>query len=224
MIRLTDLKFVYGNRTILNIPHWSVEKGKQLFMYGDSGSGKSTLLQVIAGLIRPANGQIEVCEQNIDQLSPASMDHFRARNIGLISQQLNLIPYLSAMDNVLLAASLSGLGREFSKKELKTKASALLNEVRIDAEIQQQKAEDLSLGQQQRVAIVRALIHAPEIILADEPTSALDPQNRDLFMTLLLDLCTQQKITLILVSHDHSLRPWFEHHQAITEFNQLEIC
>lgn len=223
MIRLTDLKFVYGNRTILNIPYWSVEQGKQLFMYGDSGSGKSTLLQVLAGLIRPASGKVEICEQRIDQLSAASMDHFRARNIGLISQQLNLIPYLSAIDNVLLATSLSGLGRELSNKELKAKASVLLNEVRIDTELQQQKAENLSLGQQQRVAIVRALIHAPEIILADEPTSALDPQNRDLFMRLLLDLCPRQKITLIMVSHDHSLRPWFEHHQAITEFNQLEV-
>lgn len=221
MIDLTDLQFSYQQIPILNIPQWQVERGTQRLLYGDSGSGKSTLLHLLAGLNKPDQGHIFIAGQEITAMSSRRKDQFRAQHIGFISQRLNLIPYLSVIDNVLLAAKLSGSGA--SRTTLTHQASELLKQVNLDTGLHQQKAEHLSIGQQQRVAIVRAMIHQPELILADEPTSALDQTNRNLFMTLLHDLCRQQRTTLLMVSHDMSLTDGFDGILALSDINDLAI-
>ncbi len=222
MIKVTDLQFLYTDHLQLHISDWQVFKGQQLFLYGSSGSGKSTLLQLLAGLLQPSQGLIEINKQRIDLLSPRQMDHLRARSIGFISQDLNLIPYLTVFENILLAAQFSHFDRSLNQSELHKKIKSLLTQVNITPELQARKSMHLSAGQQQRVAIVRALIHNPEIILADEPTSALDSQNKDQFMALLMELCGRLETTLVMVSHDLSLRSYFEYQQAISDFSYLE--
>lgn len=222
MIRITNLQFGYASQPLLNISDWKVDKGEQLFLYGTSGCGKSTLLQLLAGLLRPTQGSIEINHQRIDQLSARQMDRFRAQHIGFIAQDLNLIPYLNAYDNVLLAAQFSHRHKELNKTQLREKIKALFSQVNITAEQQQQTSSQLSMGQQQRVAIVRGLIHSPELILADEPTSALDLSNRNQFMNLLTGLCETLNTTLLMVSHDLSLRDQFHRHQSLSDFNHVE--
>lgn len=222
MIRMTNLQFGYASQPLLNISDWQVNKGEQLFLYGTSGCGKSTLLQLLAGLLHPTQGSIEINQQRIDQLSARQMDRFRAQHIGFIAQDLNLIPYLNAYDNVLLAAQFSQMHKALNKTQLREKIKTLFAQVNITAEQQQQTSSQLSIGQQQRVAIVRGLIHSPELILADEPTSALDPSNRNQFMNLLTGLCETLNTTLLMVSHDLSLRDQFHRHQALSDFNHVE--
>ncbi|UTW49601.1 ABC transporter ATP-binding protein [Bacterioplanoides sp. SCSIO 12839] len=224
MIDLTNLQFSYQQipyhqTQVLNIPRWHVEPGTRLLLCGDSGSGKSTLLHLLAGLNKPDCGQIEIAGQMLTSMSSRQTDQFRAKHIGFISQRLNLIPYLSVLDNVLLAARLSG--NKTTRKALVKQASELLQQVNLGTELHQQKAENLSIGQQQRVAIVRAMIHQPALILADEPTSALDKTNRDGFIQLLHNLCQQHNTTLVMVSHDLSLSTGFDQTIALSDINQL---
>ena len=220
MIQLTDLQFSYQQQPVLSIADWQVKRGEQLLLCGDSGSGKSTLLHLLAGLNQPDSGQICIAGEELSRMSGRRKDRFRAKHIGFISQRLNLIPYLSVIDNVLLAARLSGI--KSSRSELAKQAAEQLQQVNLGAELHQQKAENLSIGQQQRVAIVRAMIHQPELILADEPTSALDQRNRDLFMDKLHAMCREHQTTLVMVSHDMSLAPNFSQTTALSDINSVE--
>lgn len=220
MIIVSDLTFSYRQTPVLNIPAWQVQPGERILLSGESGSGKSTLLHLLAGLNQPDSGQVEIGGQVLTAMSSGKVDQYRAKNIGFISQRLNLIPYLSVLDNVLLAAKLSG--SKSTRTELIKQASKLLQQVNLDSYLHHQKAENLSIGQQQRVAIVRALIHQPIVMLADEPTSALDNTNRDSFMTLLHRLCRQYNTTLVMVSHDLSLTTGFDHHLALADINKTQ--
>ncbi|WP_189390070.1 ABC transporter ATP-binding protein [Bacterioplanes sanyensis] len=220
MITLSQLQLAYQQRPVLNISHWRVEPGERVLVHGPSGSGKSTLLHVLAGLLLPQQGRVEILGQTINHWSGRKRDAFRARHLGFIAQQLNLIPYLTVLDNVLLAAHLSQ--RQGLRHTIKAQAESLLAEVNLGGDVLQQPAHTLSLGQQQRVAIVRAMIHQPQIILADEPTSALDDANRDQFMQQLQRLCEQQNATLVMVSHDLSLMPAFSRVQALHELQAQE--
>lgn len=221
MIQLTNVICDYPSQRVLNIPHWRVEPEERVLLTGASGSGKSTLLHLLAGLSQPDQGRIEIAGQTLSDLSGRHKDRFRARHIGFISQRLNLIPYLSVIDNVLLAARLSGT-KTSSRSELTKQAVEQLKQVNLGTELHQQKAENLSIGQQQRVAIVRAVIHQPELILADEPTSALDQRNRDLFMEVLHAMCCEHKTTLVMVSHDMSLAANFSQTTALDDINFAE--
>ncbi|WP_419810218.1 ABC transporter ATP-binding protein [Bacterioplanoides sp.] len=220
MINVSDLTFSYRQTPVLNIPAWQVQPGERILLSGESGSGKSTLLHLLAGLNQPDSGQVEIGGQGLTAMSSRKVDQYRAKNIGFISQRLNLIPYLSVLDNVLLAAKLSG--SKSARTELIKQAGNLLQQVNLDSHLHHQKAENLSIGQQQRVAIVRAFIHQPVVMLADEPTSALDNTNRDSFMTLLHSLCQQHKTTLVMVSHDLSLTTGFDHHLALADINKIQ--
>lgn len=220
MIQLTDLQFSYQRQPVLNITDWQVERGEQLLLCGDSGSGKSTLLHLLAGLNQPDSGQIRIAGEDVNRMSARHRDRFRAKHIGFISQRLNLIPYLSVVDNVLLAARLSGI--KTPRSTLIRQAQEKLQQVNLAPELHQQKSENLSIGQQQRVAIVRAMIHQPELILADEPTSSLDHNNRDVFMELLNTLCREQQTTLVMVSHDMSLATKFSKTTALHSINSVE--
>lgn len=219
MITLSDIEFRYQQEPVLSIPQWHVNKGERVFLYGESGCGKTSLLKMLCGMLRPQSGHATVCNQQLETLSAKQADQFRARHTGFISQKLNLIPYLSAMDNVLLAAHISKKETSVGKKQLKEKAESLLQQVNLSSEHYHRLPEQLSLGQQQRVAIVRALIHSPELILADEPTSALDPDNREQFMSLIMELCDTHNTTLVMAGHDHSVKHWFSHEQAFSDLN-----
>ncbi|GAB4276717.1 MAG: ABC transporter ATP-binding protein [Methylomicrobium sp.] len=200
---------------ILSIDAWQVEQGRRIFLHGASGSGKSTLLSLISGILLPARGRIEVLGHDIVRLGSMARDRFRARHIGVIFQQFNLLPYLSVEANIELAV-------EFGKRRdiPKTAIAELTDRLGLDPSLLARKASQLSVGQQQRVAVARALINQPELIIADEPTSALDSDARDEFMRLLLDLSACHRTTVIFVSHDQSLGACFDERLSIRELTQ----
>jgi len=199
---------------MLDIPQWSVGLGEQVFVHGPSGAGKSTLLNLLAGILLPNTGSIEILGKQLHTLSGSQRDKWRARHIGVVFQQFNLIPYLSGLNNIRLAA-------HFAKTaNASTRASELLTALSIDPRLHDQPASTLSIGQQQRIAIARALINQPELLIVDEPTSALDQQNRDAFMSLLLKQVTEHNTALIFVSHDLDLAARFSRVEALPEINR----
>ncbi|SFI83044.1 ABC transporter ATP-binding protein [Nitrosomonas sp. Nm34] len=218
VIKISNLHFSYpGKRqpTVLNIPAWQVARGDRVFLKGPSGSGKSTLLNLLAGILVANQGRIEILGQDIAALSAHKRDRFRAAHIGIVFQQFNLIPYLSVLDNIRLAA-------HFGKKHitgLDLMAKQLFEALGLDHTLITKKASNLSVGQQQRVAIARALINAPEILIVDEPTSALDSDIRDAFIKILMAIGQIQGNTLLFVSHDTALTPHFHHVVNLAEIN-----
>ena len=200
----------------LFIPRWTLHRGQRVFLYGESGSGKTTLLNLLAGVLTPAKGTVKLLEQEFSALSSRRRDQFRARHIGVVFQQFNLISYLSVVKNIQLAAYFAGE----STKDLELRATELLVKLRLSPDVAQRRASELSVGQQQRVAIARALINSPEILLVDEPTSALDAAARDAFMEILIEMCDLSKTTLIFVSHDQSLQRYFETRVAMSSLCQ----
>lgn len=217
-IQINDLKFSYKRQQpTLDIPSWHVGQGEQLFLYGSSGSGKSTLLNLLSGILPTSSGEIEVFNTALNTLSNRQRDQFRAKNIGYVFQRFNLIPYLTAIDNIRLACVFSDQVEQH--KVLEEKIRRLLSELGIDKPHWHKRAEQLSVGQQQRVAIARAMIHHPQLLIVDEPTSSLDHHHRDAFLQLLLRQADVTDLTLIFVSHDQSLSPYFSRSQAIDEIN-----
>ena len=205
----------------LSFPDITLNAGDHLFLRGASGSGKSTLLGLLAGLNNADSGEIRLLGQSIGDLSASARDRFRADHIGVIFQQFNLVPYLTALANVTLPCQLSRVRRErtgvgATNAVINAQAATLLTALSIPTELHTRKPAQLSIGQQQRVAAARALMGAPELILADEPTSALDTHNRDRFMQLLLELAQRHKISVVFVSHDPALARHF-HHQIELE-------
>lgn len=206
-IELKDLTFFYPKTDWqLSIPAITLDAGQHLFVKGASGSGKTTLLNLLSGVIKAKSGELWIQGQPMHKLSASKRDAVRAKYIGVVFQQLNLIPYLSVLDNVLLSSQFAGQPRY----ESVPRAKELLANLGLEALVYQ-KAAQLSVGQQQRVAIARALLTRPVLLIADEPTSALDADNRDAFMKILLseaDLCAT---TVIFVSHDSALQHYFQY-------------
>jgi len=198
----------------LNLPELAVDRGKSLFLQGPSGSGKSTLLNLIGGVLTPQAGQIEVLGQPLRTLSAARRDALRADHVGFIFQQFNLIPYLSAFDNVLLPCRFS-VRRARRAGDAAAAARDLLAQLDIAPQLYRQPAHTLSVGQQQRVAAARALIGRPEIVVADEPTSALDAARQAAFVELLLAEARANDSALVFVSHDPALARHFDNSLAL---------
>lgn len=198
----------------LEIPNWQVETGKKVFLYGRSGQGKSTLLNLISGIENRYSGNIQVLGQDLASLSQRQKDRFRANNIGIIFQQFNLLPYLSAEQNILLAQRFKSADKKVQPENL----AAICDRLELSHNILLQKANQLSVGQQQRVAVARALYGSPSLIIADEPTSALDSQTREQFIQLLLD--SAQTSTVIFVSHDMSLATHFDQQLDLAKLQQ----
>nr|WP_255654549.1 ABC transporter ATP-binding protein [Alishewanella maricola] len=205
-IELKDLQFWYrAGAWQLSLPAVTLEHGQHLFIQGASGSGKTTLLNLLAGITAPSAGELWVQGHAMHQLSAAKRDKLRASQIGVVFQQLNLIPYLSVLDNVLLRATFAGQ----AAITLQPRAIDLLRALGLTDDLQRQRASALSVGQQQRVAIARALLTQPALLIADEPTSALDANNRDAFMQVLLTEADKCATTVIFVSHDQQLKRYF---------------
>jgi putative ABC transport system ATP-binding protein len=215
-ISLQDVTFQWPNTSspTLDIKKWHVDKGQSIFLYGRSGSGKSTLLNIIAGILEPQQGIVKILDHDITVLGQAEKDRFRARHIGFIFQQFNLIPYLSVADNIQLSQTFSAAKRN------KEQMIQLVEQLGLSASLLSRKANQLSVGQQQRVAVARALHHQPEIIIADEPTSALDTETRDEFIELLLQQAKKNTSTVLFVSHDKSLASYFDQTIDLQQLNR----
>ncbi|WP_438864141.1 ABC transporter ATP-binding protein [Neptunicella sp.] len=206
-------------KPLISIEHLTLQQGRRLFVQGASGTGKSTFLSLLAGINIAQQGEISLLGQPMSQLSSAKRDQFRARHIGYVFQQFNLLPYLNVLENVQLAGVFAS--HQQNSDVLLAKTRDTLRQLNIPEGLFSQPVGQLSVGQQQRVAIARALYNNPEIIIADEPTSALDKQNCASFMQVLLSLVEEMGSTLIFVSHDPELQKEFE--QVLVLDNSGEV-
>jgi len=197
----------------------TLAQGERVFLAGASGDGKSTLLGLIGGLTTPDSGTIDFDGTELTRLSRAARDRFRADHLGVIFQQFNLLPWLSALANVRLGCQFSPTRRERAG-DLDQTALRLLAGMGLDADNAARKSGELSVGQQQRVAAARALIGRPELILADEPTSSLDADRRDRFVELLFSLASEAGSAVLFVSHDRSLADRFDRTLELAEINR----
>ena len=203
----------------LSIPHWAVKNGEKLFIEGQSGSGKSTLLNILNGILSPQQGKVSIMGTDLMVLSPLERDRFRANTMGVIFQQFNLLPYLSVKENIHLSRLfVTDKSRTFNEVE------PLLESLNLSADLARRKASQLSIGQQQRVAVARALYHRPPLIIADEPTSALDTRNRNEFIELLLKQAEAFGSTVLFVSHDQSLASHFDRTIPIEALKEGAVC
>jgi putative ABC transport system ATP-binding protein len=219
VVHIAGLRFAWGATPCLDIARFDVAAGEQVFLHGPSGSGKSTLLNLLAGVLLPRAGELRVLGRSLPRLGGAERDRFRADHIGLIFQQFNLIPYLSALDNVLLPCRFSARRRERAG-DVRATAARLLRHLDLDETLWGRPAAALSVGQQQRVAAARAVIGTPELVIADEPTSALDAERQDAFLELLLADCAAVGAALLFVSHDRRLAGRFAREVALGDINR----
>lgn len=226
VVEIEDLVFSWDSRgpAVLALERLAVGRGEHLFIAGPSGSGKSTLLSLIAGVSTATQGSVRVLGQRLEALGGAARDHFRADHVGYIFQMFNLIPYLSMLDNVLLPCRFSNARRQRALRRsprLEDEALRLLDHLDMaHAELLHRPVNALSVGQQQRVAAARALMGAPELLIADEPTSALDADRRESFVRLLFDECSQAGSTLVFVSHDTALERLFHRSVDLARLNR----
>ena len=186
-----------------------VDPGQRVFLAGASGSGKSTLLALIGGLVTPAGGRIRISGQDLATLSRARRDRFRADHLGVIFQQFNLLAWLDPVANVLLGCQFSPARRQRAGNPERA-ATELLAAMGLADDRWTRRADELSVGEQQRVAAARALIGQPDLVLADEPTSALDADRRDVFIELLFAQAERAGSAILFVSHDRELANRFD--------------
>ncbi len=214
LLTIRGLRFGWKrDAPLLDVASMHMRRGERVFLHGPSGCGKSTLLNLIAGVLKPDAGEISVLGKDMATLGGAARDRFRADHIGLIFQQFNLLPYLDVLGNTLLPTRFSALRRSRSRDEggPAGQARQLLSALGLDANVLlARSSHQLSVGQQQRVAAARALIGAPELLIADEPTSALDADARAAFISLLLEASARARTAVLFVSHDLSLAPSFD--------------
>ena len=225
IVGITGLQFGWhsSDDPILDIETLQIDSGERVFIEGPSGSGKSTLLNLVAGVVTPQQGSVTILGQRVDRMNGPQRDRFRADHIGFIFQMFNLISYLSVVENVTLPCRFSKQ-RQARALQLSThpEAEALRLLTRLDMaapDLLRRPVAELSVGQQQRVAAARALIGAPELLIADEPTSSLDTHHREAFIRLLFEECRRKDITLIFVSHDTRLASLFDRTIRLAEIN-----
>lgn len=221
VIELSELRYRWPKQTrdALYLPHLQVKQGEHLFIKGASGSGKTTLLNLLAGILTPSAGSIQLLGQALERLSGARRDRLRADHMGVIFQQFNLLPYLSVRENIQLPCEFSAQ-RKRQAGNLSLSTAHLLQQLGLEAGLGRRAVTDLSVGQQQRVAVARALMGSPELIIADEPTSALDTDMRDSFLKLLFQQAEAQHSTIVFVSHDPYIAPYFSRVVDLNELNQ----
>ena len=197
IVELANVRYAWSAASpiVLDIESLRIENAQRVFLRGPSGSGKSTLLSLLAGVVAPGEGSVRVLGRDIGRLGSAARDRFRADHIGFIFQMFNLIPYLSVVENVCLPCGFSDRRRQRATGaggSVEAEAVRLLDHLDMGhAGVLRRPVTDLSVGQQQRVAAARALIGAPELLIADEPTSSLDADRRSAFLELLFRECAR---------------------------------
>ena len=204
----------------LQLDRLTLQAGETVFLRGPSGCGKSTLLALAAGVLLPQAGQCALLGQAWANLGAGARDRRRADHVGYIFQQFNLLPYLSVIDNVRLPLRFSRRRADAARRASVDPAADLLDHAGLPRSLWRVPAAHLSVGQQQRVAAARALIGAPEVVIADEPTSALDEALREAFMALLLARCAAAGSALLFVSHDLRLAGAFSRVVDLPAINQ----
>jgi putative ABC transport system ATP-binding protein len=220
-VEITNLNFCYRPpKTVLRIAELTIAKGEKIFLHGPSGSGKTTLLGILAGVLKAKEGSVKVLGQDLARMSGPARDALRGGHIGYIFQMFNLIPYLNVLENIMLPCRISQeRQRRLNGRSREDEAKSLAGRLGIGPIISD-NVVDLSVGQQQRVAAARALIGAPELIIADEPTSSLDEDHREGFLQLLFNQCREIGSTLIFVSHDRRMMPLFDRAISLAEINK----
>jgi putative ABC transport system ATP-binding protein len=216
-LRAARFRWPRAGEDSLRVADFRLAPGERVFVRGPSGSGKSTLLSLVAGILVAREGSVRFMGREWSTMSGARRDACRGDHIGYVFQQFNLLPYLSVLDNALLACRFSPR-RAVRAGDPRREAERLLARAGLGAELWARKATELSVGQQQRVAAVRALLGRPELVIADEPTSALDEELRDAFMRVLVDDCVEAGSALIFVSHDPRLAAGF---QRVVDIREL---
>lgn len=202
MINTKSITFSYSKEHIFYLPDLYCEPGNTLLITGDSGKGKTTYLHILAGLLQPTTGAIEINNTNIVSLSEKYLDTFRGRNIGVVFQKSYFISALNVLENIEIASWLA-TGKKNTNRALK-----LLAQLGIE-NLAEKLPSELSIGQQQRVSIARALINEPKVVLADEPTSSLDDKNAAKVIELLTTLSKEYKYALLIVTHDSRIKEKF---------------
>lgn len=221
---MSDVRFAWPGHGAFafGVTDFVMQAGEKLLLVGPSGSGKSTFLSLLCGIVTPQAGRIEVLGTDIGALSGSARDRFRADHFGIIFQMFNLLPYGTALDNIMLPLAFAASRRQRAGQDggARATAVALLEGLGLERELGERRAAHLSVGQQQRVAAARALIGKPELIVADEPTSSLDRDRQAAFLDVLFGQVRDAGTTLIMVSHDESLAPRFDRVLRLDEITQ----
>ncbi len=200
ILKLKNVNFTYDNeRYVLENINLEFDQGKLYGVFGPSGAGKSTLLSLMAGLEKCKEGEILYKDKN---LSKMNRDYYRCHNVGIIFQSYNLLPYLTALENVILSMDISGI----KDKNKEDKALKFLKKVGIDEDKAKRRILTLSGGEQQRVSIARALAYNPDIILADEPTGNLDKETEAAILNIFTSLAHKDKKCVIIISHSNKVK------------------
>jgi ABC-type lipoprotein export system ATPase subunit len=205
MFSIENLKHAYDGTEVLNVGAWRADQGAQWLVIGPSGSGKTTLLHILAGILRPSAGSVGVAGHDLTALRAQELDRFRGQHIGIVLQRLHLIPSLRVMDNLLLAQYLAGLPQDRARARDVLKALDLAGK-------EVAYPHELSFGQAQRVAVARAVVNRPKLLLADEPTSNLDDGRCQQALELLLSMAQACNATLVIATHDRRIRARIPRH------------
>jgi putative ABC transport system ATP-binding protein len=217
MIRIEELNFEYGEGGFnLRISTLSVARGERIAIVGPSGSGKTTLLHLISGIVLPQRGSVEACGRNWLALSEAERRALRIQQIGLVFQEFELLEYLRVFDNIMLPYRIHRALR--LDPASRTRAANLAEQMGVGSQLQRYPTR-LSQGEKQRVAVCRALVTEPDLILADEPTGNLDPANKHRVLERLIECAEQRNATLVLVTHDHDLLNRFDRVVDVKSFS-----
>ncbi len=201
-----------GRIEVLDVPQLTLAAGEQVALRGASGTGKTTLLHVIAGIVRPDAGSVRVAGEDVARFDEAARDAWRAQHVGYVFQTFNLLQGFSALENVALASMFAGPAKVERAREL-------LERVGLAGRLDYLPRK-LSIGQQQRVAVARALVNSPQLVLADEPTGNLDRANAEAALALLRETCSESGAALLVVSHDERVVERFERVLDLAELNR----
>jgi putative ABC transport system ATP-binding protein len=210
MFTIENLKHAYDGTEVLNVSRWRAGQGAQWLIIGPSGSGKTTLLHVLAGILRPTAGSVNIAGQDLAALKPAGLDRFRGRHIGIVLQRLHLMPSLTVARNLLLAQYLAGVPQDGTR--VREVLASLDVSDKADA-----YPHELSFGQAQRVAVARAVVNKPKLLLADEPTSNLDDARCAQAFGLLESQARACGATLVVATHDQRIKARMSNHYDLTE-------
>jgi putative ABC transport system ATP-binding protein len=208
LIDVHDVEFAYRTGAFrLRVPELRVEAGEAVAVVGPSGSGKTTLLRLVAGIHLPDRGTVRVDQRDVHAMGDAARRDFRIRRIGLVFQEFELLDYLDVLENVLLPYRITGALR--IDRAVRERAARLVEGMGLGDKLRRRIGQ-LSQGERQRVAVCRALLTEPALLLADEPTGNLDPANKGLVLSLLLAAARESGATLLTVTHDHALLDRFD--------------
>jgi putative ABC transport system ATP-binding protein len=221
MLKLVDVQKSFANPDggllpVVDVERFEIAAAEQVLLMGQSGSGKTTLLHMIAGLTLPDQGEIWLDGRNITTLDEADRDRYRAAKLGYVYQTFNLLPGFTALENVLL-------GMTFVRNRVDTaRCTQLLERVGLGKRLHHRPTM-LSVGEQQRVAVARALANRPKLLLADEPTASVDARNQKQIIDLIRNTCREEQVALLLVTHSPQLAAQFDRVEHLEQFNRAMV-